>query len=45
MGAIQNVVPILGSAYGKFQILLLTWLQCTDNQEIASNRYLPKAVL
>jgi hypothetical protein len=38
-GAIQNVAPVLGSAYGKFQIPLLTWLQCTDNQYIAPNRY------
>jgi hypothetical protein len=31
-GAIQNVAPVLGSAFGKFQIPLLTWLQFTDNQ-------------
>jgi hypothetical protein len=37
--AIQNIAPVLDSAYGKFQIPLLTWLQCTDNQEIAPNRY------
>jgi hypothetical protein len=34
-----------GCINGKFQISLLTWLQCTDNQEIAPNRDLPKAVL
>jgi hypothetical protein len=34
-----------GCINGKFQIPLLTWLQCTDNQEITPNRYLPKAVL
>jgi hypothetical protein len=30
-GAIQNVAPILDTAYGKFQIPLLTRLQCTEN--------------
>jgi hypothetical protein len=34
-----------GCINGKFQIPLLIWLQCTDNQEIAPKRYLPKAVL
>jgi hypothetical protein len=37
-GAIQNVAPVLGSAYGKFQFPLLTRLQFIDNQEIALSR-------
>jgi hypothetical protein len=42
-GAIQNVAPVLGFAYGKFKIPLLAQLQCIDNQEIALNKNLPKA--